>query len=116
MLGDRDAVIGRELTKRHEEFLRGPLAELRRRVATATLRGEVTVLIAGAHGTSPVATPTSTNPRRAGGRPRVSELATEVARRTGRPRRACSACRASTRMTRSARVVPRSRSGTRSRR
>ncbi len=49
VLGDRPAVVGREMTKPYEEFLRGPLsvikAELDRRPA---VRGEVTVLVAGA--------------------------------------------------------------------
>ncbi len=48
-LGDRAAALARELTKRHEEILRGSLSELRERVARrASLRGEVTVLVTGA--------------------------------------------------------------------
>ncbi len=46
--GDREAVIGRELTKLHEEVLRGRLSELRARVGGEPVRGEVTVVIAGA--------------------------------------------------------------------
>jgi 16S rRNA (cytidine1402-2'-O)-methyltransferase len=46
-LGDRDAVIARELTKVHEELLRGRLSALRAAVAGG-VRGEVTLLIAGA--------------------------------------------------------------------
>ncbi len=42
-LGDRPVVLARELTKVHEEFLRGTAAELRR--ARITLRGEFTVLV-----------------------------------------------------------------------
>jgi 16S rRNA (cytidine1402-2'-O)-methyltransferase len=46
-LGPREAVIGRELTKRHEELLRGSLPELAARVrGTDAVRGEVTVVIA----------------------------------------------------------------------
>src|SRR5689334_9620786 len=53
-LGDREAVIARELTKMHEEVLRGRLSELRTEVARrGTLRGEVTVLVAGAGETEP---------------------------------------------------------------
>jgi len=44
-LGRRQAVIGREITKVHEEFLRGDLAELLVRVQQAPVRGEITVLI-----------------------------------------------------------------------
>jgi 16S rRNA (cytidine1402-2'-O)-methyltransferase len=44
MLGQRQVVLARELTKLHEEFLRGTAAELRR--AHITLKGEFTLLIA----------------------------------------------------------------------
>jgi len=49
ILGDRPAVVGRELTKRHEEVLRGTLGELRAHLGERDrVRGEVTILIAGA--------------------------------------------------------------------
>jgi 16S rRNA (cytidine1402-2'-O)-methyltransferase len=54
-LGDRQASIGRELTKLHEEVLRGPLSALAERVGSP--RGEFTVVVAGRSddpGTSPV--------------------------------------------------------------
>ena len=45
---DRDAALARELTKLHEEVLRGPLGELAGEVGErAKLRGEVTVVVAG---------------------------------------------------------------------
>ena len=44
-LGRRPAVIAREVTKLHEEFLRGDLAELLLRVKQRAPRGEMTVLI-----------------------------------------------------------------------
>ena len=48
VLGDRPAVIGREMTKRYEEFLRGPLSQLIRQLeARDDLRGEITLLVAG---------------------------------------------------------------------
>jgi 16S rRNA (cytidine1402-2'-O)-methyltransferase len=51
VFGARDAVVGRELTKRHEELLRGTLPELAARVhAGGAVRGEVTVLIAAPTG------------------------------------------------------------------
>jgi len=41
------AVIARELTKLHEEFLRGPVSELRAQLATrAVIRGEIVLLFA----------------------------------------------------------------------
>ena len=45
LLGRRPAVIARELTKLHEEFLRGDLAELLVRVRQQAPRGEITLLI-----------------------------------------------------------------------
>lgn len=46
ILGPREAVVARELTKRHEEFVRGTLRDLASRFAAAPPKGEVTVLIA----------------------------------------------------------------------
>jgi 16S rRNA (cytidine1402-2'-O)-methyltransferase len=48
-LGDRPAAMARELTKMHEEVVRGRLSDLRTR-AEAGVRGEVTLVIAGADG------------------------------------------------------------------
>jgi 16S rRNA (cytidine1402-2'-O)-methyltransferase len=60
ILGRRQAVIARELTKVHEEFLRGDLAELLVRARRSPLRGELTVLIAGAQpGDLPLELPTA---------------------------------------------------------
>jgi 16S rRNA (cytidine1402-2'-O)-methyltransferase len=48
-LGDRDAVVARELTKLHEELLRGTLSTLATAIAARpAVRGEVVVLVAGA--------------------------------------------------------------------
>src|SRR4051812_23299144 len=48
ILGRRQAVIARELTKIHEEFLRGDMAELLVQARRSPPRGEITILIAGA--------------------------------------------------------------------
>jgi 16S rRNA (cytidine1402-2'-O)-methyltransferase len=45
ILGSRPAVVAREVTKIHEEFLRGPLAELRDAARKRAPRGEITLLI-----------------------------------------------------------------------
>ncbi|MBM4318889.1 MAG: 16S rRNA (cytidine(1402)-2'-O)-methyltransferase [Deltaproteobacteria bacterium] len=50
VLGEREAVVARELTKLHEEFLAGCLGELAERLALRPPRGEVTLLVAGAPG------------------------------------------------------------------
>jgi 16S rRNA (cytidine1402-2'-O)-methyltransferase len=47
-MGRRPAVIAREVTKLHEEFLRGDLAELLVRVKGRAPRGEITLLIGAA--------------------------------------------------------------------
>jgi 16S rRNA (cytidine1402-2'-O)-methyltransferase len=46
-LGDRRAVVARELTKLHEEIRRGALAELADEAVVRPPRGEVVVLVAG---------------------------------------------------------------------
>jgi 16S rRNA (cytidine1402-2'-O)-methyltransferase len=47
-LGARRAVVARELTKRHEEFVRGTLLDLAERAAVAPPRGEVVLVVEGA--------------------------------------------------------------------
>ena len=54
-LGDRRAAVARELTKIHEEVVRGRLSELAERFAAGTL-GEVTLVIEGAPPVIPEAT------------------------------------------------------------
>ncbi len=49
ILGNRRAVIAREITKIHEEFHRGTVAELRDEIEGQALRGEATVGIEGYH-------------------------------------------------------------------
>lgn len=45
---ERTAAVCRELTKRHEEVRRGTLGELAAALAEAVVRGEVTIVVAGA--------------------------------------------------------------------
>ena len=48
VLGDRPVVLGREMTKLHEEFLRGRLSEIADQLAErGTIKGECTLLVAG---------------------------------------------------------------------
>jgi 16S rRNA (cytidine1402-2'-O)-methyltransferase len=51
VLGDRWAAVARELTKLHEEVLRGRLADLPAALDATTLKGEIVVVIGGADGT-----------------------------------------------------------------
>jgi 16S rRNA (cytidine1402-2'-O)-methyltransferase len=49
ILGDRPAVLARELTKLHEEFLRGRLSEIQAGLKNReSVKGECTLLVAGA--------------------------------------------------------------------
>ncbi len=50
IFGDRRAVITRELTKMHEETMRGPLSEILKRLQAGPVRGEFTIVV---HGESP---------------------------------------------------------------
>lgn len=52
VLGDRQAVVARELTKIHEEFLRGRIADLVQRLEETEPRGEITLIIGPAEGTA----------------------------------------------------------------
>ena len=62
VLGDRPAVVARELTKVHEEFLRGPVSELLTGLsARDSVKGEITLLIG--RGASP-GVPEGTIPQR----------------------------------------------------
>ncbi len=45
--GERDVVIARELTKIHEEFIRGTTSELIDSIKSRILKGEMTVLVGG---------------------------------------------------------------------
>ncbi len=97
---DRPATVSRELTKLHEETLRGALGDLASRVAERPLRGEVTLVVAGAVGQPPALddeAPVDAGTRLAAGRSRVDVLvreglprsaaARQVASETGLPRR-----------------------------
>lgn len=88
-LGPRCACVARELTKLHEEVVRGGLEDLKQRFA-GTQRGEFTLVIAGASAVrEPLSWPeveSQIKTRLAeGGRPR--EIAAELFRPTGQPRR-----------------------------
>ena len=47
IMGDRNVVVARELTKIHEEFLRGKASELAGTIGGKALKGEATVLVEG---------------------------------------------------------------------
>ncbi|MCB2212782.1 16S rRNA (cytidine(1402)-2'-O)-methyltransferase [bacterium] len=45
--GERRAVVCRELTKLHEEFVRGTMAELGEKYRDASVKGEITIVVEG---------------------------------------------------------------------
>jgi 16S rRNA (cytidine1402-2'-O)-methyltransferase len=53
MLGDREVAVARELTKLHEEVLRGRASEVLEKIAGSELKGEVAVVIAGSQSSEP---------------------------------------------------------------
>jgi 16S rRNA (cytidine1402-2'-O)-methyltransferase len=88
--GDREAIIGRELTKRHEEIRQGRLSALRAALPGTGVRGEVTVLIAGADERVPIVAADDLEAHiraaRAAGKG-LREVSAELAARTGLSRR-----------------------------
>lgn len=47
ILGDREIVLARELTKAYEEILRGKVGEIQSQVAGRKLKGEITLVVSG---------------------------------------------------------------------
>lgn len=86
VLGERPAVLARELTKLHEEVRTGTLASLAEALAAEAPRGEVVLVVGGAGDDAMVEDPAAVvaGLRRAG--LGVSEAAREAARLTGVPK------------------------------
>lgn len=55
VLGDRQAVLCRELTKKYEQYMRGTLSQLQHELAAQGTRGEFVILVAGAEPEDPAA-------------------------------------------------------------
>ncbi len=47
ILGDREMVLTRELTKSYEEVLRGRISEVQQQIGNRSLKGEITLVISG---------------------------------------------------------------------
>lgn len=50
VLGDREVVLGREVTKIYEEFIRGRLSEITALAGSREWRGEITLVVKGSEG------------------------------------------------------------------
>jgi 16S rRNA (cytidine1402-2'-O)-methyltransferase len=88
-LGPRPVVVARELTKIHEEFLRGTAAEIHAQLAKReVVKGEMTLLIGKATAPPPDDTPLDAAVERliSGGTPRMDAIK-QVARRRGLSKR-----------------------------
>ncbi len=82
-LGDRQAVLARELTKIHEEFLCGSLSEISQTLAQRpALKGECTLLVSGA-GAEAAAPAAGLGEPNAG----IAALSQAIAKKYGLPRR-----------------------------
>jgi 16S rRNA (cytidine1402-2'-O)-methyltransferase len=91
-LGDRHAVLAREITKIHEEFIRGRLSTVQAALAgRAEIKGECTLILAGAEArpSLPQDLLREELRRALAAAPRsLSELARELAQRHGLPKKA----------------------------
>lgn len=47
ILGDREMTLAREVSKVHEEFLRGPVSQILQQIAERPVKGELTLIIRG---------------------------------------------------------------------
>ncbi|RAK59488.1 16S rRNA (cytidine(1402)-2'-O)-methyltransferase [Phenylobacterium hankyongense] len=87
VLGDREAVVCRELTKLYETIYRGPLATLAADPKLDAPKGEIVILVAPGRETEATAADVDTALADALTRLRPAEAAAEVAKALGLPRR-----------------------------
>jgi 16S rRNA (cytidine1402-2'-O)-methyltransferase len=85
---ERRCAVARELTKLHEQVLRGGLAEVRERLAEQGVRGELTLVVAGAHQEPAEVDLVAEVARRVEAGASTRDAVSQVATATGRPRRA----------------------------
>ena len=57
LLGNRPAVVAREVTKVHEEFVRGSISEVLEHLKTKPVKGEITVLVGPSQASAATASP-----------------------------------------------------------
>lgn len=88
IFGDRQACVVRELTKVHEEILRGSLSELDAEISgRESVRGEVTVVIGGGEKTVELSVEEAVREALGEGAGSARDLAREIAGRTGLSRK-----------------------------
>lgn len=84
-LGDREALVARELTKLHEELARGPLSILAERFG-GEVRGEVTIVVSGEGAAPPAEDATESLEEELARRLAAGEAPSAVAREVARQR------------------------------
>lgn len=47
VLGDRDACVAREITKKFEQFIRGKLSDILERMSSGNVKGEIVIVVSG---------------------------------------------------------------------
>jgi 16S rRNA (cytidine1402-2'-O)-methyltransferase len=93
LLGDREVVVSREMTKVYEEFLRGEAAEVAALMGNGAVKGEVTLIVAGRTGEVPECSDAELIRRCAqlrlesGEELSLRDMADRIAQETGAPRR-----------------------------
>jgi 16S rRNA (cytidine1402-2'-O)-methyltransferase len=87
VLGEREAVVCRELTKLYETFYRGPLGELAADPQLAAPKGEIVILVAPGREAEASAADADAALAEALGRLKPADAAAEVAKALGLPRR-----------------------------
>lgn len=89
-LGDRDMAVGREITKLHEEFFRGPISAALAHFSASAPRGEITLVVAGYTGEEPswseAEVLSTIKDRKAQGIP-PAQIASQIASESNWPRR-----------------------------
>jgi 16S rRNA (cytidine1402-2'-O)-methyltransferase len=89
-IGDRNAILAREMTKLHEEFVRGTVSKILKTIrARPAVRGECTLVVAGAEASEQVDAETvKTEIKEAlqNGQDGLSEIARTIAKKYGLPK------------------------------
>jgi 16S rRNA (cytidine1402-2'-O)-methyltransferase len=89
-IGDRNAILAREMTKLHEEFVRGTMSQILKTIrARPAVKGECTLLVAGAKAPEQInAEIVKTEIKKAlqNGQNGLSEIARDIAKKYGLPK------------------------------
>ena len=89
-MGDRNAMLAREMTKVHEEFVRGSVSQILKNIsARSVLKGECTLLVAGAEASEQIDTENVTTEIKTAlqnGQNGLSEIVRTIAKKYGLPK------------------------------